>query len=81
MRFDLSAHAKEMMVSRSILKNWIKATVEEPSVIIYIDECEAHYFRTIKENQNRCLKIVVNPTKSLIVTAFFDRKMRKKGCR
>jgi len=27
------------------------------------------------------IKVVVNPIKHLIVTAYFDRKMKKKGCK
>jgi len=40
-----------------------------------------HYFSTIHEHGDRCLKVVVNPANYLIVTTYFDRKKQKKGCK
>ena len=81
MEFELSIHAKDVMVSRCILEEWIRSTIENPSAQIKIDEYEIHYFGTIHEYGDRCLKVVVNPIKYLIITAYFDRKKKRKGCR
>jgi hypothetical protein len=42
---------------------------------------EVNLFSSIKENESRCLKIVVNPISMIVVTAYFDRNMKKKGCK
>jgi len=40
-----------------------------------------HYYKKIKDMDDRCLKVVFNPVNRKIVTAHFDRKMTKKGCK
>ena len=81
MKFNLSIHARDVMLARNIVEKWIYSTIENPSSTININEQEIHYFSTIRENEARCLKVVVNPLKHLIVTAYFDRKMQKRGCK
>ncbi len=81
MKFKLSNHTKEVMVSRNILEGWVRSTIENPSAQVKIDEKEIHYFGTIHEHGNRCLKVVVNPINNLVVTTYFDRKKKKEGCR
>ena len=81
MKFKLSSHAKDVMVSRNISEEWIRSTIENPSAQVKIDEEEIHYFSTIHEHGDRCLKVVVNPANYLIVTTYFDRKKQKKGCK
>jgi len=44
-------------------------------------DVEVHYFKTIEENLHRCLKVVINPVSMKIITVYFDRNMRKKGCK
>ena len=39
-----------------------------------ISEYEAHYYRDITQYAGRVLKVVVNPSAKLIITAFFDRE-------
>jgi len=67
--------------TRGILEEWVISTIDDPSGRVIVSEEEVHYFSTIRKNEERCLKVVVNPVKYLVVTAYFDRKMRKKGCR
>ena len=81
MRFKLSNHAKDVMISRNISEEWGRSTIENPSAQVKIDEDEMHYFSIIHEYGNRCLKVVVNPANWLIVTTYFDRKKQKKGCK
>jgi hypothetical protein len=42
---------------------------------------EFNFFGVIEVAEGRCLKVVANPKKALIVTVYFDRKMKKRGCR
>ena len=81
MKYELTQHAIDVMLSRGIQKEWIELAVEFPSCHETICGSEEHFFRTIDEFSNRCLKVVVNPTNLKIVTAYFDRNMRKKGCK
>lgn len=80
MKFNLSLHAKDVMVARDILDEWVYFTLHDPSTKIIIDEQEVHYFASIIEHDNRCLKVVINPVKQIVITTYFDRKMKKKGC-
>ena len=68
------------MMARGIIDVWVFFTFKYPSKNIVIDAQEVHYYASIKEYDNRCLKVVVNPEKHLVITTFFDRKMRQKGC-
>ncbi len=69
------------MKHRGIKKEWILDTVQNHSVRQNISDVEEHYFKQIEEAENRCLKVVFNPTNLKIVTIYFDRNMRKKGCK
>lgn len=81
MKYELTQHAVDVMLSRDIRKEWIESVLELPSYHEIISDTEEHFFKTIDEFSNRCLKVVVNPTNLKIVTAYFDRNMRKKGCK
>ena len=81
MKFKLSVHAKDVMDNRNIVEDWVYAILDNPFVTIEIAKDEVHVYGTIKEYNNRCLKVVVNPLKSLVITTYFDRKMKKKGCK
>ena len=81
MKFKLSVHAKDVMENRNILEDWVYVILNNPSVLIDIAEDEVHLYGTIHEYNDRCLKVVVNPLKYLVITTYFDRKMKKKGCK
>ena len=81
MNYKLSKHAIDVMSSRNVKEKWVDSTLETPSLVKKISIVEVHYFSKIEENKNRCLKVVINPTTRIIVTAYFDRNMRKKGCK
>jgi len=81
MEYKLSQHAKTVMVARSIKKEWIERTIKNPSLTVEKSSNEINFFSTIEENENRCLKVVINPITMIIVTLYFDRNMRKKGCK
>ncbi len=81
MKYEMTQHAVDVMLSRGIQKEWIESALELPSYHEIISASEEHFFKPIDEFSNRCLKVVVNPTNLKIVTAYFDRNMRKKGCK
>jgi hypothetical protein len=81
MNYQLSRHAIDVITSRNIDTKWIDDTFQNYSRIDKIAENEIHFFKSIKENENRCLKVVFNPLTKIVITCYFDRNMRKRGCR
>jgi len=81
MKYELTQHAKEVMRSRDIKVEWVSLTVDSPSAYIVITDMEVHFFKPIEEALDKCLKVVVNPISLKIITAYFDRNMKKKGCK
>ena len=81
MDYRLSKHAQDVISARSIQVKWINAVFDDPSRIDTISEHETHYFKTIAEHDDRCLKVVFNPTTLIVITVYFDRAMRKRGCK
>ena len=71
----------DVIAARNIELKWINDTFEHYSRIDKIADNEVHYFNSIEENENRCLKIVFNPIAKIVITCYFDRNMRKRGCK
>ena len=69
------------MSSRNVKAQWVDFTLKTPSLVNEISPIKTHYFSNIQENENRCLKVVFNPNTQIVITAYFDRNMRKKGCK
>ena len=81
MEYRLSRHAVSVAIARGIKEQWIEETLNNPSLKIIKAPNEVNLFSSIEENESRCLKIVVNPISMIVVTAYFDRNMSKKGCK
>ncbi len=81
MEYRLSKHALDVIKARDIKEKWIESTIDSPSLKIFKSKNELILFSTVEENERRCLKVVINPTLKIVVTAYFDRNMRKKGCK
>lgn len=81
MKYEFTQHAQDVISSRGIKIEWVQSAIELPSCHRVIDAVEEHFFKSIDEASNRCLKVVVNPVNLKIVTVYFDRNMRKKGCK
>jgi len=81
MKYVLSKHALDVMGARGIKEEWVDRTVETSSLKVIKAANEVHLFLTIYEHESRCLKVVINPISMIVVTAYFDRNMRKKGCK
>jgi len=77
--YSLSLHLQEYLRSqRAYIKlEWIKAVIKEPDFEEYVSAEELRLWRQIPEFGNRFLRVVVNPRRKVIVTAFFDRRFRK----
>lgn len=80
--FQLSYHAEKVIVERNIKKNWIVDTFTKPDSIesdqknINLE----HRFKKITDYDDRVLRVICNVESSpiIIVTAFFDRRMKGK---
>ncbi|MEA1879189.1 MAG: DUF4258 domain-containing protein [Campylobacterota bacterium] len=81
MNYRLSKHASDVISDRDIKEIWIKYTLDNPSLKIVKASNEVIFFATIEIHEGRCLKVVLNPMSMVVVTAYFDRNMRKKGCK
>ena len=81
MAFKLSIHAQDVMKNRHIKEEWVYRIIKNPSLVIKVKDEEVHFFAVINEYNERCLKVVINPLNKIIITTYFDRKMKKKGCR
>jgi len=75
-----SKHFLDMLKERNIAKQWVDITENFPDKIEDHEDGTRHYIKQIPECANRWLRVVVNvssnPGKE--VTAFFDRRLRKK---
>jgi hypothetical protein len=81
MDYKLSKHALDVIDARNIKSKWIEFVLENPTVKNTKASNEVNFFAPILESENRCLKIVLNPISLVVITAYFDRNMRKKGCK
>lgn len=75
-----SEHILKRVKERGIEESWIVDTIKTPDFVIEVDANETHYFKKIAA-RDKCLKVVLNPQTKVLVTAFFDRKQTKKGCK
>ncbi|RUM48654.1 MAG: hypothetical protein DSY47_05080 [Hydrogenothermus sp.] len=70
---ELSKHAIKRIEERKLKYQWILETIENPDKVDYISDTEVRYFKKIKSADNKVLKVVVNPERNIIITAYFDR--------
>jgi len=62
---------------RSNIKlEWIERTVSNPAFTKKVSQSEIRFWKKIPEFGGRFLRVVVNPEKRKIVTAFFDRRFK-----
>ena len=81
MKYRLSKHAIDVMKARDINEDWVEYTVDNPSLKVVKAPNEVQLFSTIEAYEKRCLKVVINPISMVVITVYFDRNMRKKGCK
>jgi len=77
--YELSEHAAYVMRERGIRESWVRSTIEDPDRSEEQPDGTVHYLKAIAEYGNRLLRVIVNPRTrpTKIVTAFFDRRVRR----
>jgi len=78
-KYFFSKHCLEKIQERGINVEWILITIQEPEKTEIIAEDETCFYKFIKEFDNKCLKVAINPITKIVITAYFDRKKTKKG--
>jgi len=82
MKFELTQHAKDVLVEREIPLSWVEKVFDFPKrVVPDAEDLELeHRLGHISEYGNRVLRVVVNRKSRppRIITVFFDRTVRKK---
>jgi len=75
-----SIHFLDMLKERGIQRDWAELAIECPDRVEDHEDGTSHYIKKIPEFKNRWLRVVVNTTSipENIVTAFFDRRLRRK---
>jgi hypothetical protein len=78
----LTQHAAAMLIERTIEREWVDRTINEPD-IIEPDTSRANVFcafRAIPERQGRVLRVVYfrSDDQIRVITAFFDRAARRR---
>ena len=80
--FQLSLHAQKVITERNINIEWIDRVFSNPDKIEYDKKNDIleHRLKVIEEYYDRVLRLVCNTNEKpiLIVTAFFDRRMKGK---
>jgi hypothetical protein len=78
--YELSLHLLEKIAKGTVERQHIEETLSNANKFVEVEDDEVHFFKRIISFGNRCFKVVFNPLKKLVVTAYFDRKMTKKAC-
>ena len=82
MKLYYSQHSQDQMILREILEEWVYLTIRSPDFKIdHTFKPEIiYYFKKISEANGKVLRVVLKKLVSgdeyLIVTCYFDRKMR-----
>lgn len=78
---DFTQHARDALEEREIPVEWVERVVTAPARTEPdpADSTLEHFLGRIAEHGNRVLRVVADPSTSpmLVITAFFDRRMRR----
>lgn len=68
-----------MLDERGIKREWVSLAVHDPDKTEERNDGTRHYIKQIADNGNRWLRVIVNETVTpeKLVTAFFDRRLRR----
>ena len=81
MDFVLTQHAKDVILRRAISMEWIQQAIQQGKVERdQVDEKLEHRLIRIQGYDNRVLRVIIDPgSKPIkIISAYFDRTMKKK---
>jgi len=75
--FVFSAHARDMLIERSIPEEWIWRPLNSHDRKRTGEDGNLHFSKAIKEKEGCVLHVIVNPNviPNRIVTLFFDRRL------
>jgi hypothetical protein len=77
---EFTRHFNLMLEERMISREWVEQTLESPDQVEDREDGTQHFIKKILEYGNRWLRVVINvrvdPNRA--VTAFFDRRLRRK---
>nr|VFK78176.1 MAG: protein of unknown function (DUF4258) [Candidatus Kentron sp. SD] len=75
-----SIHFNDMLQERGIRREWVERTIQIPDRVEDHGDGTRHFIKRIPEFGNRWLRVVVNVTlhPKKRVTAFFDRRLRRR---
>ncbi len=76
MEYKLTTHARDMIKERQISENWVEDAMSNPDHTEEKEDGTTHYIKKIVEYGNRYLRVIVNPKGFLVVTVFFDRRLK-----
>ncbi|QTA93043.1 DUF4258 domain-containing protein [Desulfonema magnum] len=78
---EYTRHFNEMLEERNIRRSWAEETLQNPDRTEDHEDGTRHFIRQISEYGNRWLRVVinVNADPNRAVTAFFDRRLRRKS--
>jgi hypothetical protein len=78
--FELSYHAKEMMVERNVAEEWVWRVLQHPDKTKLGEDGNRHFFKAIRERNGKILHVVINPNVQphRVVTLFFDRQASER---
>lgn len=80
-KYEFLQHAHDMLRERGIDISWVESVLEAPDKVESKQDGTVHHVKLIAEGGGRFLRIVVNPEvePQRVVTAFFDRRLRRQG--
>jgi hypothetical protein len=77
---EFTRHFNLMLEERMISREWVEQTLELPDHVDDREDDTQHFIKKIPARGNRWLRVVINvrvdPNRA--VTAFFDRRLRRK---
>ena len=79
--YELTQHARDMLVERKIESRWVAQTIEAPDKRQAMQDGTIHFIKKIEACRGRYLRVIVNaqPSPGKIITVFFDRRLGKQN--
>jgi hypothetical protein len=79
--WPFSQHLIEDPEGRRIPESWIRRTVRFPDRRRREPDGTVHYIKASRDFGGRYLRVITNPDRQLILTAFFDRRLGRRQYR
>lgn len=77
--YEYTEHARIRLQKRGIKTHWVEASLEKPDEMLYLEGTElVHFIKRIHDFNSRFLRVIANIKTKKIITAYFDRSLRRK---